>query len=88
MASASTNDTAEGDDAVGLFFFVDCFTDDGDFKGSGHSEKVDSCFRGICRDFFDSVIDEGVGVFLVELCGNDCDSHFRCTCAPWLWWKR
>jgi len=68
MASTSTNDTAEGDDAVWLFFFVDGFTNDGDFKGTGHSEKVDACFRGICRDFFDSVIDEGVGVFLVELC--------------------
>ncbi len=67
MGGSSADDAAEGDDAVGFFFFEKDLGDDGDFVSARDTDEVDAGLGREFLDFVGGVFDEGVGVFLVKL---------------------
>jgi len=83
VAGASADDAAQSDDAIRLFFLNESFANHRDFKGSGDPDEIDASVGRVEVDFFHGILDEGVGILLVELGCDNGDTDFCPGGDPW-----
>lgn len=87
MVGVAADYEPESDDTIDIFALHQCRHSDGNFKGTGNPDKIDTGQRNEFAEFFDRVFDERIGELFIVFGSDNTDSGLVAD-DPWFWLQR